>query len=322
MQSLCVLFCWSHWVSVRVSRSKGVRPRRKDLVSTKKRIHRDTGPHVIAYPAMLDVPVELVRYLSRLLAAERRARGTRNGTRVLTTYRQAVFVLAWFRNRSDIQRLGAGFGLSRATAYRYHAEGIAVLAAQAPQLHEALERVKAQGWAYVILDGTIIDADRDSAPNLNAKGQVVDLWYSGKSHTHGGLVQAVMRPDGIPVWLSAVEPGCTHDLTAAREHVLPALYAAASQLDLPTLADGGYTGAGIGVHIPVKQPGGNQVLDVDTRTRNALLRGLRAIGERGFALLKTRWKALEHITACPHKIGDITKAALVLNLFEHKLIPC
>lgn len=34
-------------------------------------------PHVIAYRAMLDVPTELVTYLARLLAAERRIRGTR-----------------------------------------------------------------------------------------------------------------------------------------------------------------------------------------------------------------------------------------------------
>lgn len=277
---------------------------------------------MITYCATLDVPADLVRYLSKLLADERGRRGTRPGTRVLTPYRQAVFVLAWFRKREDVERLGAGFGLSRATAYRYHAEGIAVLAAQAPDLNQALEQVKAQGWTYLVLDGTIIGADRDLAPNINAKGQVVDLWYSGKSHHHGGLVQAVMRPDGVPVWLSGVEPGCTHDLSAARLHALPALYAAASKLDLPTLADGGYTGAGIGVHVPVKQPGGNQVLDIDTRTRNALLRGLRAQGERGFALLKTRWKALEHVTACPYKIGHIAKAALVLTLFEHKLISC
>jgi hypothetical protein len=276
---------------------------------------------VIAYRATLDVPVELVRYLARLLAAERRRRGTRQGTRAATTYRQAVFVLAWFRTRQDIEALGTGFGLSRATAYRYHAEAVAVLAAQAPDLQQALEQVKAQGWAYVVLDGTVISADRDLTRRLNAKGQVVDLWYSGKNHEHGGLLQAVMRPDGVPVWLSAVEPGCTHHLTAARVHALPALYAAASA-GLPTLADGGYAGAGIGVHVPIKQPTGGQVLDVDTRSRNALLRGLRARGERGFALLKTRWKALEHITACPHTIGDIAKAALVLTHVEHKLIPC
>jgi hypothetical protein len=39
---------------------------------------------VIAYRAMLDVPRELVRYLARLLAAERRAVGTCKGSRALT----------------------------------------------------------------------------------------------------------------------------------------------------------------------------------------------------------------------------------------------
>jgi hypothetical protein len=42
---------------------------------------------VIAYRAILDVPTELVRYVSRLLAAER---GTRRGTRVLTCWYQAL----------------------------------------------------------------------------------------------------------------------------------------------------------------------------------------------------------------------------------------
>jgi hypothetical protein len=107
-----------------------------------------------------------------------------------------------------------------------------------------------------------------------------------------------------------------HDLTAAREHVLGALYAAAAQ-GLPTLADGGYDGAGIDVHTPVKQPAGNQVLDIDTRTRNALLRGLRCLGERGFAVLTGRWRTLQHITASPRRIGGIVKAALVLTQFEH-----
>jgi hypothetical protein len=92
-----------------------------------------------------------------------------------------------------------------------------------------------------------------------------------------------MEPDGFPLWYSKVEPGSTHDITAAREHVLGALYWASSQLDLPTLADGGYAGAGIGVHTPIKQPTGNQTLDAGNRTYNALLRGLRCLGERAFA---------------------------------------
>ena len=63
------------------------------------------------------------------------------------------------------------------------------------------------------------------------------------------------------------------------------MYWAASRLGLPTLADGGYDGPGIGVHTPVKQPAGDRVLNADNRAYNALLRGLRCQGERGFAVL-------------------------------------
>lgn len=108
-----------------------------------------------------------------------------------------------------------------------------------------------------------------------------------------------MEPDGFPLWVADVEPGSVHDLTVAREHVLGALYRAASQLELPTLSNGGYEGAGIGVHTPPKQPAGDHVLDVDNRTYNALLCGLRCLGERGFALLTGRWRTLHHITASP-----------------------
>jgi hypothetical protein len=74
---------------------------------------------VIAYRAMLDVPGELVIYVARLLRAHRRKLGTRTGTRLLTCYKQAVFALAWFRDKPGIPRLGTGFGLSQATSYRY-----------------------------------------------------------------------------------------------------------------------------------------------------------------------------------------------------------
>nr|WP_245623292.1 hypothetical protein [Spirillospora albida] len=55
------------------------------------------------------------------------------------------------------------------------------------------------------------------------------------------------------MWVSDVEPGSVHGLTAARAHLLGALYAAAAQ-GLPTLADGGYEGAGIGALTPIKNP--------------------------------------------------------------------
>ena len=77
--------------------------------------------YVIAYRAMVDIPRELVRHLARLLAAERRTRGTRHGTRALTCFYQALLILVWFRKAEDVTLLGAGFGISRATADRYWA---------------------------------------------------------------------------------------------------------------------------------------------------------------------------------------------------------
>ena len=54
------------------------------------------GLHVIAYSAMFDVARELVVYVARLLASERRVRGTRQRARALSYLRQAVCrVLDW-----------------------------------------------------------------------------------------------------------------------------------------------------------------------------------------------------------------------------------
>lgn len=272
---------------------------------------------MIAYRAMLDVPGELAQYLSRLLQAERRERGTRRRSRALTCFHQAVFGLRWFRENRDIPALARDHGISRATGYRYLDEVVTALARQAPDLHEALRRAKDDGATHVILDGKLFSADRLGEKTISVRGEQIDAWYSGKSREQGGNIQALSAPDGFPLWVSDVEPGSVHDLTAARTHVLAALYWAASQLDLPTLADGGYDGAGIGVFTPIKQPANGQTLDADNRTHNTLLRGLRCLGERGFALLTGRWRTLRHVTASPRKIGDIVKAALVLTHFEH-----
>jgi hypothetical protein len=72
-------------------------------------------------------------------------------------------------------------------------------------------------------------------------------------------------------------------------------------------------GAGIGIHVPVRQPSAGE-LDISNRTRNALQRSLRCLGEHGFALLTGRWRALQHITLSPSKIGDTVQAALVLTI--------
>ena len=67
------------------------------------------------------------------------------GSRALGCFWQAVLGLRWFRDRTGADALARDHGISRATAYRYLDEVILVLAAQAPELAEALERARDQG---------------------------------------------------------------------------------------------------------------------------------------------------------------------------------
>lgn len=163
---------------------------------------------------------------------------------------------------------------------------------------------------HVILDGTLIETDRLAGVRDNGN----NMWFSQKHKAFGGNVQFLSAPDGTPLWVSDAEPGSTPDITAARIHALPSLYKAAAD-GLPTLADKGYIGAGIGVRVPVHRPKGQseQALHTDTRTTNNLIRGIRALGERAAAELKQRWRTLQHVTISPSRIGDIARAALTLN---------
>lgn len=91
-----------------------------------------------------------------------------------------------------------GFGISRATAYRYRDEGIAVLAAQAEDpAHNPAE-------------------NRLTETTLSVKGKTIDAWHSGKHRDFGANIQAVIRPDGLPVWTSAAMPGHVHNISRAR----------------------------------------------------------------------------------------------------------
>ncbi len=268
---------------------------------------------MIAYSATLDVPEETATLLTELLIGERLRRGTGVGTRAASARTQAVLVLRWFREDTPMPTLARDAGVSTATGYRYLHEGIDALATQAPDLHQVLERGKAAGWTHVVLDGTLIPTDRCRAKNPDTGH---DLWFSGKHRAHGGNVQLVCDPEGHPAAVSDVQPGSTHDLAAARRTgFLGALYAAASLLGLPVLADKGYDGAGAGVLTPTKGRG----LHPDNAARNELISCLRAPGERGIALLKTRWKALNRIRLCPRRIGAIVAAALVLTTAERPI---
>lgn len=49
---------------------------------------------------------------------------------------------------------------------------------------------------------------------------------------------------------------------------------------------------------------------------NVLLTALRALGERANAEIKERWRCLRRIRLCPHRIGDIVAAAIVLSTHQ------
>lgn len=263
---------------------------------------------MLSYRATLPIPTEIVARVSAWLHHHRRRHDVRRYQRAATCWTQAVMFLRWLIEATPVHRLAADHGLSQATAYRYLHEAIDVVADRQPDLGDVIADQLHADAPFVCLDGTLIRTDRCRTPSTSGNGAMKghDLWYSGKHHAHGGNVQVLTDSTGFPIWTSPVEPGSVHDITAARTHALPALYAAAAK-GLPTLADKGYNGAGIGIKIPFK--GDN--LDPDNRTYNRLQRALRAPAERANALIKD-YRALRHVTLSPHRIGAITAAAQVI----------
>lgn len=258
---------------------------------------------MITCRATLPVPYETVARVSGWIGTHRRRVDARPWQRAATCWTQASMVLRWFTDGTALRQLARDAGIGLATAYRYLHEAIDVIAEHGPDLHHVLTQALTRGEPFLCLDGTLIET---SACHTRGEG-AADLCYSGKHQRHGGNIQVLTDARGYPIWTSPVEPGCTHDITAAREHVLPALYPTAAA-GPPTLADKGYPGTGTGIHVPVN--GSN--LDPDTACRNQPLHASRAPAERANALLTSSFKALRRITLCPWRIGHIVTAALVL----------
>ena len=234
---------------------------------------------MLSYRVMLDVPIQLASFLADLLADHRREIGTRRGTRALTCWKQAVFALAWFRDRPDIPGSATASGSPRPPPTGTWTKPSGCWQPRARPARGAGEGTE-QGLPYLILDGKVVAADRCKEKTISRKGREIDRWYSGKAHGFGGNIKALFTPGGIPLWVSAVLPAgsTTSPPPASCLAILRPFLK-----DLPVLADSGYEGAGCGIHVPVKSPAGGRELDLDTRTRNALLRSLRCLGERGFA---------------------------------------
>ncbi|WP_408646234.1 transposase family protein, partial [Streptomyces jeddahensis] len=169
-----------------------------------------------------------MRFLAEHLSHRRRETGTR--WRKLSAGQQALLALAHLRCGDTYARLAAGFGVGLATVYRYIREAIAILAALAPTLTQAVKTASAK--AFVILDGTLLPIDRIAADRP---------YYSGNHKKHGMNVQVITDPFGRLIWASPALPGAVHDITAARTHqIIDAL----AEAGVKCFADKGYQGAG------------------------------------------------------------------------------
>ncbi|SHN35890.1 Helix-turn-helix of DDE superfamily endonuclease [Streptomyces yunnanensis] len=87
-------------------------------------------------------------------------------------------MLAHFCKNETYRQVGAGFGVSESTAWRYVDETLELLAAWAPGLHEAL--IGLGDGDFVTVDGTLIPTDRIAAD---------EPYYSMKHRWHGMNVQ-------------------------------------------------------------------------------------------------------------------------------------
>ena len=164
-------------------------------------------PDAVTYNATLPVARATVEHVAALLAAHQRAIGTRAGRRALGPFEQAVVFLRWILDATKVSRLAIDNDIGRSTAHRYIDEATDVVAAQAPNLHTALEAAREAGYRHLAIDGTLIATDRSRAIGPTAG---VDLWWSGKHHHHGGNIQVITAPDGWPIYTSPVRPGREH----------------------------------------------------------------------------------------------------------------
>ncbi len=249
---------------------------------------------MLFYRAALPLSAQTLSYVAGVIRRHRASTGSR--WRKLSPAQQALLVLAYLRKGETFAELAAGFGIGTATAWRYVTETAGLLTARSPKLHKALREASQAGHAYMVIDGTLIPADRVAADRP---------FYSGKHRRHGMNLQVIASPDGDIVWVPGPLPGAVHDLTAARIWGIPRELAAAG---LIVLADKGYQGAGEHIRTPYK--GRNK--PESQKAANRAHAKLRGPGERANAQLKTS-RILRKLRCCPWKAGQLAKAIHVLQ---------
>ena len=249
---------------------------------------------MLFYRAALPLSCKTLNYAAGIIRRHRKSIGSR--WRKLNPGRQALLVLAYLRKGETFAELAAGFPVGTTTAWRYVEEVVTLLAARAPKLRQAVRDANTAGYAFVVLDGTLIPIDRVAADRP---------FYSGKHKKHGMNLQVIASPGGDIVWVSGALPGSVHDKNAEWIWgVLAELEAAG----LIVLADKGYQGS---THAKLPYRGKNK--PESQKEANRAHARLRAPGERANAQLKT-WRILRKLRCCPWRAGQLAKAIHTLEI--------
>jgi DDE superfamily endonuclease/Helix-turn-helix of DDE superfamily endonuclease len=249
---------------------------------------------MLFYRAALPLSRQTLTFVSGLIRRHRRQ--INSPWRALGAGQQALLVLVYLRKGEPFAQVGAGFGVSTSTCWRYVAETVELLADRAPKLRAALRATKKEGMAYVVIDGTLIPIDRIAADRP---------YYSGKHRMHGMNLQVIASPDGTILWVSGALPGSTHDTAAAR---IWNILAALREAGLICLGDKGYHGVGEEVITPYKGRGKPE----SQKQANRAHAKLRGPGERANAQLKY-WRVLRKLRCSPDRAGRLANAIHVLQ---------
>src|SRR5689334_23905783 len=158
---------------------------------------------MLFYRAALPLSSRSLTFVAGIIRRHRAAIGS--PWRKLNAGRQALLVLVYLRKGETFTEVAAGFEVGTTTAWRYVNETIALLAARAPKLRTAVRDAKKAGYAYVVLDGTLIPVDRVAADRP---------FYSGKHKRHGMNLQVIAGPVGDILWVSGALTGSVHDKNA------------------------------------------------------------------------------------------------------------
>jgi hypothetical protein len=274
----------------------------------------------VSYRSELPVSVATITWLTSLITAHRVRIGSR--WRKVSPWQQAVLVLAMLRKDERLRDLAGPNDLSPSTPRRYLLEVIGLLATRAPRLNRALRRLSEQGAVVVLVDGTLIRTRRRTGKQNRRN-------YSGKHKHHGLLTLGLTDEHGRLIWVSAVLPGKTADITAARLlRIRDRLHATG----LTPAGDKGFHGWHKDVRDTRDCPdcnGGaceqvvltpykaqrNKPLTDAQKQANAAFSAMRCAVEGGFAALKT-WRILDKLRLHPRHATTLLRALQVLALRE------